>query len=370
MDRIRVTYVLTTANREDARAKARDIGFEQTVELPPGTLPPGLEERIVGTVETVRDAGEEGRFEAVLSYDPIAVGEDLPQLLNLLYGNISLMSGIRLTGLELPPAVLGRLPGPRFGIEGVRRLCACDDERPLLCAAAKPVGLSAAELAKLCHTLATAGIDLVKDDHGLANQASAPFDERVKQCQDAVERANARTGGHTLYVPNVTGPVDTLPDRLELVRSIGCRAVLLAPLLIGLDTVRWIAEGTVLAVFAHPALTGAYFHPHHGIAPDVLLGTVFRAIGSDSVIYPNVGGRFPLTRRICEAINRRLRAPLGGMRAAFPVPGGGVDAARVPYWTEQYGADTVFLVGASLYAEPDLEQAARRLVESVRTVWA
>lgn len=370
LERIRLTYVLVCANREDAVARARDIAFEQTVELPTGALPAPLEERVVGAVETVHDLGDEGRWEAAISYDPVAVGEDLPQLLNLLYGNISLQAGIRLTGIELPPTVLERLPGPGFGIEGLRRLCGGDEERPLLCVAAKPVGLSAPELAKRCHTFAAAGIDLVKDDHGLANQASAPFEERVRRCQDAVERANARTGGRSLYVPNVTGPVDALRDRLELVHSVGCRAVLVAPFLVGLDTVRWMAECWDLAVLSHPALAGAYFAPTHGIAPDVLLGWLFRVIGSDGVIYPNVGGRFPFTRRICEAINRRLRQPIGGVRPAFPMPGGGIDAERVPYWMEQYGPDTIFLVGSSLYAEPDLERAARRLVESVKAVRA
>lgn len=364
-ERIRLTYVLTAANREDAVAKARDIVFEQTVELPHGTFPMHLEERVVGRVDALEPAESEGQWTAVLSYDPATVGGDLPQLLNLTYGNISLQVGIRLVELRLPAALLGRVPGPNYGIGGLRRLCAAED-RPLVCVAAKPVGLTTLELADLCLRLAVAGVDIVKDDHSLADQATAPFAQRVARCQDAVAKANAASGGHCLYVPNVTGPVDTLAERLALAREVGCRGVLVSPLLIGLDTVRWIAEGWDFAILAHPALAGAFFQPQHGIAPHVLLGSLFRIIGCDGVVYPNEGGRFPFTRRICDGINRRLRAPLGALRPSFPMPGGGIDAARVPYWIDQYGGDTIFLVGGTLYRQPDVGQAARHLVDTVR----
>jgi len=44
-----------------------------------------------------------------------------------------------------------------------------------------------------------AGVDLIKDDHSLADQTSAPFAERVERCQEAVVRANDETGGNALY---------------------------------------------------------------------------------------------------------------------------------------------------------------------------
>lgn len=366
-DAIRLTYTLTSANRADALARSREIAFEQTVQLPPGSSPAEVEERFAGRVAALHPVpAEEGRWTATLAYDPVVVGDDLPQLLNLMYGSVSLHSAIRLTEVELPPAVLERLPGPRFGIEGLRRLAHGDEHRPLLCVAVKPLGLSAHQLAELCLRFALAGIDIVKDDHGLANQVNARFAERVQRCQEAVDRANAVTGGHSLYVPNLTGPVEVLGDRLELVRTVGCRAVTVSPLLIGLDTLRWLADDSALAILAHPALAGAYFHPQHGIAADVLLGFLFRVAGSDGVIYPNVGGRFPFTRATCDAINRRLRAPLGAVRRAFPVPSGAFDPARLAHWIERYGVDTIFLVGGGLHEQPDLQRAAVQLVETVR----
>jgi ribulose-bisphosphate carboxylase large chain len=364
--RFRITYLLTCSAGEDPAAKARAIAFEQTVELPESCVSVELRERIVGRVESVDSVGRT-RWRAVVSYPTAAVGPDLPQALNLLFGNISLQQGISVKQVEWPADWLERFTGPRFGIAGIRGLCGSTGGRPLLCAALKPVGLSPAGLARICAAFAGAGVDIVKDDHGLADQSAAPFRLRLEMCREAVSRVNARRGGSTLYVPNVTAPADELEQRVDLARRAGCRMVLLSPLLVGPDMARRVAAESGLAVLSHPALCGAFFGRDHGIAPELLLGDLFRIMGSDGVIYPNVGGRFPFDEGTCMAINAGLRDPLGLLRPAFPVPGGGIDAGKVPHWIERYGPDTIFLIGGSLYARSDLARATEALVAAVRT---
>jgi len=359
---LRAIYSLTSDSRADAWAKARDIAREQTVEVPEDTAPE-VEARLVGRIETLEPEGD-GRWRAVIAYDPVIVGGDVSALFNLLFGNISMKPTVRLVDLEFPDSLLRALPGPRFGIPGIRELCAAP-LRPLICTATKPLGLDARALAELCYRFARAGADIVKDDHNLADQATAPFGERVARCQEAVERANRETGGRTLYFPNVTGTLTGFAGRLEVVARAGCRGVLVNLIPQGFDAARATGERG-LVVLAHPTMSGAFFGSDHGIAADVLYGLLYRVIGSDGVIYTNVGGRFSyFTLELCQAINRRLRAPLGPIRPAFPVPGGGVDAARVARWIELYGNDTMFLIGSSLLRAPDLEVATRAVVEQV-----
>lgn len=361
---LRVTYVLTFPTHADAEAAARFIAREQSVEVPEGTAP-DVEARLVGQVQGLTSAGP-GQWRARIAYQPELVGGDVTQLFNLVFGNVSLLAGVRVVDVEFPDALLGQLPGPRFGIAGLREACGAAT-RPLFCTAAKPVGLDVAALAEQCYRFARAGADIVKDDHNVADQPSAPFAERVRRCQDAVSRANAETGGRTLYFPHVSGSLSELPRRLDAVERAGCRGVLVNLLPQGVDAARTIgARG--LMVLAHPTMSGVFFGEDHGVAPEVLLGTLFRVAGADGVIYVNAGGRFTSwTLEQCRAINVRLRVPLGAMRPALPVPGGGVDAERVPYWVEQYGADTMFLIGASLLRQPDVEAATRRVVEILRS---
>ena len=360
--RLHVTYHLACPTRA-ARAKARDIAFEQTVELSERVVSSEVASGITGRVEAVEPLAR-GRSRVVISFDPAAVCGDVPQLLNLLFGNISLKAGILITGIEWPDSLLATLGGPRLGIDGIRGLAGAHD-RPLVCTALKPLGLSAADLAELAYQFARAGVDVIKDDHNLVDQVSAPFRERVERCQAAVARANRETGGNALYFPNVTSAAADPLERATWARRTGCRGVVVNALPAGLGALHAIAAAG-LAVMSHPSLAGAFFHRDHGIAPPVLLGDLFRVAGSDAVIYPNADGRFTFSEATCVAINARLREPLGPVAPALPVPAGGIDAARVPHWIERYGPDTMFLIGGSLYAQPDLGAAAGRLVEAVR----
>ncbi len=363
-DRLTIHYRLRCDDGQSPAAKAGEIALEQTVELPEECLSPEILGRVVGRVEEVDEEGN--AWIARISYSPEAIGGELPQLLNLIFGNVSMKSGIRVEAIDWPESVLELLPGPRHGVEGLRRMCGVENERPLLCAAVKPLGLSARELADLCRRLALAGVDIVKDDHSLADQSWAPFEERLALCQEAVTAANRETGGSTLYFPNLTGGLGELRPRLSQIRRAGCRGAMMSPMILGLDVVRTLADTSELAILGHPALAGSYFAADHGIAPELLLGEIFRLIGCDGVIYPNVGGRFVLDRHDCLAINDRLRRPLAGCLPAFPVPGGGIDGRRIGDWVDRYGPDTIFLFGTSLYREPDLTAAAKALASKLR----
>ena len=364
--RLGVRYALNLAPGEDAAGKAELIAFEQTVELPRALLEPALAQRMAGRVEAVQPIGPR-RALVELSFSLEAVGDDLPQCLNLLFGNISLKPGIRIVGLDWPAGLLAGLGGPGHGITGLRTLTGVHG-RALLCTALKPMGLSAAQLAQRCEAFARGGIDIIKDDHGLADQPSAPFAERLARCQEAVTRANAASGGRSLYFPNVTAPAAQLPGRLAAARAAGCRGVLISPWLMGLDTLRLIRDQYGLAMLAHPALTGSLFGRSAGMAPELVLGDLFRLAGADAVIYPNAGGRFDFSAATCARINQHLRRPLGSLRASLPAPAGGMDVASAGHWLRRYGPDTLLLIGGSLYAQGDLERGAaalRRVVEGL-----
>jgi ribulose-bisphosphate carboxylase large chain len=364
-ERILVEYRLT-CDGENPEAKACDIALEQTVELPSEAVSPEIEGLVVGRVENLEHE-ERQVWNATISYPVTAIGTGASQLFSVLFGNISLKTGVLVTNIELPDSLLRFLPGPRFGIEGLRRLSSVTEPRPLLCTALKPMGLSAEGLAELCYQFALGGCDIIKDDHGLVHQRTARFEERVFRCVEAVRRANEETGGNSLYFPNVVSSGPPLEEDLELVRAAGCQGILVSPLVLGLDTVRWIASNGGLAILSHPSLAGAFFHPDHGVSPAVLLGKLFRIVGSDGVIYPNVGGRFALSEADCRAINESLRSRMGSMQPALPVPAGGIDTDLVPRWIERYGADTMFLIGGSLYAKPDLVDATKNLMSALRS---
>jgi ribulose-bisphosphate carboxylase large chain len=270
----------------DAPAQARDICLEQTVEFPEELLPPGaIREQIVGRIESLEPNGQ--AQVARISYAVETAGGELCQLLNVIFGNTSIKPGCRVERLELPPGLLGAFPGPRFGRDGLRRRAGAGG-RPLLCSALKPMGLSAADLADLAYQFALGGLDMIKDDHGLADQSFSPFEQRVTLCAAAVARANKETGGHCDYYPNVTGGPVEMVRRARLAKAAGAGGLVVSPGLAGLAAMKALAddESLALPIMSHPAFLGSFVASEDsGISHAALFGQIMRLAGADATVY-------------------------------------------------------------------------------------
>jgi len=358
--RIEVVYRLRVEVGQAAH-RARLLAIEQSIEMPVEAVGDGrVLDDVLARVQRIEPQAD-GSSLAHLGLSCASVGEDAGQLMNMLFGNCSLQPDVDLVDFDLPPSLAHAFGGPGLGIEGLRRLTGVDG-RPLTCSALKPIGSTIGQLAELCRTFAEAGIDLIKDDHGWANQRSAPFAERVAACQQVVQEANEAFGRHTVYAPSLYGTHVQMQRQIELARSHGVRAVLIAPLICGVATFNALRrEHQDLALIAHPAFGGAA-----RIAPPVLLGRLFRLFGADAVIFPNHGGRFSYPATVCQGIAHNSRAPWHGLRPALPVPAGGMSVERVPEIKREYGADTMLLIGGSLLmARERLGERCRDFVDSV-----
>ncbi|RLD04511.1 MAG: ribulose 1,5-bisphosphate carboxylase large subunit, partial [Chloroflexi bacterium] len=192
-----------------ARVKAETICIEQTIEFPADLIAnDDIRAKIFGQIESFERI-DKSHFEAKISYAVESSGFELTQLFNLIFGNSSIKPGIRVERLELPESLSKAFKGPRFGRNGLRNYLGIE-KRPLLCTALKPMGLSARALADYAYQFALGGIDMIKDDHGLADQSFSPFGERVELCAAAVAKANAETGFKSIYIPNITAPANQM----------------------------------------------------------------------------------------------------------------------------------------------------------------
>ena len=360
-------YRIRAADAEAALVRAREICLEQTVEFPDALIPSSaIRQQIVGAPGTPVAAGD-GAWDVTIRFPVEAAGGELTQLLNVLFGNVALQPGVRLMELDLPASLAAHFTGPRFGIAGLRRLLGVPD-RPLLCTALKPMGLSSRALAQLAYELALGGIDLIKDDHGLADQPFSPFDERVPRCAETVARANRETGRRCLYLPNVTASATAVQARARAAREAGAGGLLFCPGLAGFDAMRALAADADLGlpILSHPAFVGGLgLGPDTGLAPRVLYGRLNRLAGADAAIFPHLGGRFAFSADDCQAIAAGCTDAMDGFEPIFPVPAGGMTLARVRELRDFYGPDCMLLIGGDLHAlEPgeDLVQRCRRFV--------
>ena len=349
MEKISALYHATTkADRADRLARA--IAVEQTVEVPEALIDERIEREIVGDVTAVDDLGG-GRFAIRIEFAATLVN-GLPALLNLVYGNVSMMEQVRLESLELPDSFLARFPGPNYGLAGLRELCGAPG-RPLLCTVLKPRGAPAGRFDEIAYEFALAGGGLVKDDNNLIDASFEEFRERVARCQAAVTGANEKGGGRCRYLVNLCAPMGEVERWVEAALDLGVHGVLIPPILMGLDVVRDLAERHRLVVMAHPSFSGTLFQDRgHGIEPGVMMGTLYRLAGVDLSIFTIHGGRFSYSVEECTSITDACRAPLGSLRPCWPAPAGGMTPDRLPEMVEQFGVDTCVVVGGALLGDP------------------
>ncbi|AQZ50923.1 RuBisCO large subunit C-terminal-like domain-containing protein [Martelella mediterranea] len=367
-NRFSAGYLISDADYETAKQRALNITVEQTVEIPRDIVPAGyVEDEILGRLEALEAA--DGGYIAEISYSLDDVGGDFLQLLNVLFGNSSILSKTRLVWMKPCDGLEAITPGPRFGRAGFYDLAGVSSG-PLLMSAIKPVGLSTAELARLAGDFARGGMDFVKDDHGLVDQKTAPFSERLAACVDAIGEANAKTGFRTRFIPNITAEGGRTIERAYEAKEKGAGGVMLAPALAGYDIARQLAADADfgLPVISHPAFSGAnVVGGDCGFSHRFYFGTLQRLMGVDATVYPNFGGRFGFSRDECLSIVDGCSEAFSNIKPILPAPGGGMTFERVPEMKAAYGKDVVYLIGGALIRErATLADACKRLAEAVR----
>lgn len=356
-ERIEVDYRISIGDPQEA---AHAIRVEQTIEFPFDLAPEWIQETVVGRIDEIHGQ------QITISYDQGVAGGGISQLLNVLWGNVSLFPGVRITALRLPNTYLAQFRGPRFGVEGLRELLN-RPTGPLVCTAVKPMGTDPQALGEMAATIARAGFHIIKDDHGLADQPWARWTERVRVIADHVNEANEQAGTNALYMPSLNLPAGRIHDAAHEAKAAGAKALLVLPGVSGFDAMRMLADDDSLAlpIMAHPSFLGSnVVNSDQGIDHGILFGTLMRIAGADISIFPNYGGRFSFSPAECTQIKDLCHAPLGSLKTSWPSPGGGMTLDRLSEITSFYGDDVALLVGGALH-RGDLAANSAAMVAAV-----
>ena len=345
-----------------ARSCTDQIVIGQTIEFPPELVKNSLiRDHIIGRIEDFKKVAE-NHFEASISYIIEETGFNIPQFLNVVYGNLSMRMGIRVERFLLPQELLDHFNGPRFGRKGIREKVGIQ-KRPLMATVIKPMGLPTSELARMAYDYALGGIDVIKDDHALNNLPYSLFKDRVLRCAEAIRSANARTGFNSLYFPCIVAPFEEILDLAYFAKEAGAGGLLAIPGLTGLDSMRMLADrdDLDLPILYHPAFHGNYFRSaDNGFSKFAFFGQIMRLAGADAAIF----GRSSLTQKDYSEIIVGSQEKMGHLKPIFPAPAGGVTPKVVPEILEFYGCEILIIFGGGIHSEgSDLVASCRKLRE-------
>ncbi|MFB6189030.1 MAG: type III ribulose-bisphosphate carboxylase [Halapricum sp.] len=306
----------------------------------------------------------EGRV-SVAYPDALFEPGSMPQVLSCIAGNILGMKAverIRLLDCEWPAKLAKSFPGPQFG-SAVRSEIFDAGDRPITASVPKPkVGLSADQHARIGYEIWTGGVDLLKDDENLTDQAFNPFEDRLTESLARRDEAQEVTGETKSYLVNVTAPGTEMLERVDLAAEHGCEYVMVDVVTAGWSAVQQVRERCErlgLAIHAHRAMHAAFDRvPDHGVSMRVL-AQVARLVGVDH-IHTGTANLGKLENEDTAGINEWLAGDLYGLADVLPVASGGLHPGLVPDLLDALGTNIAVQVGGGIHGHPDGSHAGAK----------
>jgi ribulose-bisphosphate carboxylase large chain len=289
---------------------------------------------------------------------------NMPNMLSSIAGNVfglRTLRNLRLNDVEFPKEVVNSFRGPKYGIEGIRKLLKVYD-RPLVGTIIKPkLGLKTTDHARVAYDAWVGGCDIVKDDENLSSQRFNPFEERVTKTLERRDQAENETGEKKVYMINITAETSEMIRRAELVLKQGGEYVMVDILTCGFAALQSLRDRNLdLVIHAHRAGHAAFTrNPKHGISMRVIT-KIARIIGVDQLHVGAVVGKMAETRKEVSENVEALKMKMGGLKAVLPVASGGLYPRLVPSLMDFFGKDFVIQAGGGIHGHSDGTVAGAR----------
>ena len=252
----------------------------------------------------------------VLIAFPIELFEpgNIPQLLSVIAGNLFGLKAVkncRLLDVRFPRKYIKSFKGPRFGLEGIRKIVGTKKyRRPHIGTIIKPkVGLTPKDTAKVGYEVAVGGVDHIKDDETLTDQRKiCPIEARLSKMMEALDRAKSETGKTVLYTVNVTHETTKMIERAEKLIEMGANAVMMDVVTCGFSALKELREAIKVPIHVHRCMHASFTRNRlHGISMNVLAKLVRLAGGDQLHIGTAVGkmhgelAEIKASQNICSA---------------------------------------------------------------------
>lgn len=298
-------------------------------------------------------------------------GDDLAMLITTLLGNdASTSTQAKLIDIRFPNRLLQAYGGPRFGIEGLRKLTKVA-ARPILLSMIKPcTGISPEAGADIFYHTALGGVDILKDDELLGDASFSSVIQRVEQYGRAAERVYEETGSRPVYAVNISGRPERMLSNLQKAVEAGARMVMVNYAAVGYACMQDVCARATVPVLGHYAGAGALFESSRsGMSSHLAMATLPRLAGADAAVICTPYGGYPLRREKYLKTVLCLTLPMGEIKSAMPAIGGRVHPNMVKKYVEELGQDIVLGAGGAIHGHPNGStggaRAMRAAIEAV-----
>jgi ribulose-bisphosphate carboxylase large chain len=372
-----ISLLKISPNRVSMEKAADTVALESSVGT--WTRVPGQEqlEKLRAKVFSIK-----GNYIKIAYPEELFESDNVPNILSSIAGNIlgmKVVKTIRLEDVSFPKSILKSFSGPRYGIQGIRKMMKVKD-RPLVGTIIKPkLGLDTEHHAKSAYESWKGGCDFVKDDENLSSQKFNMFENRLSKTLEMADKAESETGEKKAYLVNVTAETKEMLKRAQLVEQQGGKYIMIDILTEGWGAVQTLREANFkMAIHAHRAMHAAFDrNPEQGISM-MVIADFARIIGVDTLhIGTGIGkleGDIREIKEIEEEIEkkkvretvRRLSQSWWNIKSVLAVSSGGLHPGCVPFLMKNLGKDLAIQAGGGIHGHPlGTEAGARAMRQAV-----
>jgi ribulose 1,5-bisphosphate carboxylase large subunit-like protein len=282
--------------------------------------------------------------------------EGLVQLLTLmLLGNeFAYAKSFRVDQIELPDEFVNRFPGPRFGIEGLRKLAGVPkDSRPLLGAVVRPrQGVDLDVIGKRAEDALLGGADLVVDDAITTDPpGDFAFEFRVKTLVKARENAKRNTHENKLCFVNVTSSWKHLLKFANLAKDLGADGLIVNGFAVGFSSIEVLSEETGLPVVSSNIGVGALTLRGSRVVSEQVISLISRLAGADAVHTGGAEVGF-ISPEVLDSSATALKSDYLHVKPSFPVVEMDIGVKQIAANFEVFGKDFILEACSGIFNHP------------------
>ena len=190
----------------------------------PRTVRKAMSSKMVGYHEIPSDDPYVKSAVVQLAFPIRAWGDNVPMMLLAVAGNCFAYSKhIMLTDLFIGKELLKKFQGPKFGVDGIRKLTGVK-ERPLSLHIIKPkMGMTPEQTANQVRLTALGGADMCKDDEMLGDAYNNTMEQRLPLVMREIDRVAQKTGKRMVYICSITDEPQKMLDKARRAIDLGAQ---------------------------------------------------------------------------------------------------------------------------------------------------
>jgi len=273
--------------------------------------------------------------------------DNVAQWLSIIAGDLRSSHIIGPLDVRIPKIMTECYKGPKFGIEGLRRLLGTEGtRRPHLAVALGEIGMTAEEMSTMAYDVGTGGIDLFRDVVALTDQSFCRLPTRVVSMMEAIDRVQEEGGRRILYAVNVTSEASKVLDRADTAIEHGANCLMIDVSAVGLSSVRQLSADASIAVPVHALCSFSALNGEH--TSNLIFSKLMRLLGCDQL---EIG--------IGDAVDEEAKASKDalivdwqGFKGVFPVAVGDINPRTIHSIIEEMGKDLVLFANEGVWAHP------------------